>query len=228
MRLVPNDDVIETFSPDGADHPLDIPVLPWRSRCNGAIADAHRPKAAREYLAIGSVIIADEILRRCVPWKGFGDLASKPFRRRMGRNTDPHNFSSANSEYDESEQAFEGQCWDDKKVYRCNSMRMITQERLPALRRRSSSSQHVLRDGRLRDREAQFQQFTMDTWRTPERVFSTHPMDEIPQFAINLWPAAPITGLPTPPGPKPRPVPANYGLRPDNGDRTCDTRKEPA
>src|ERR1039458_10332743 len=134
MRLVPNDDVIETFSPYGADHPLDIPVLPWRSRCNGAIADAHRPKAAREYLAIGSVIIADEILRHCVPWKGFGDLASKPFRRRMGRNTDPQNVSSANSERDECEQAFERQRRDDKEIDGCDAICVIVQECLPALR----------------------------------------------------------------------------------------------
>src|ERR1022692_4450498 len=106
-------------------------------------------------------------------------------------------------------------------------MRVITQERLPALRRRSSSSQQVLRDGRLRDREAQFQKFAMDARRSPKRVFFTHAPDEIAQFAINPGPAARITGLPAPPSSKASPMPANYGLRPDNGDRICDTRKEP-
>src|ERR1700685_3044902 len=99
----PNDDVVETFSPDGADHPLDITVLPWRSRCNRAIADAHRPKAACEYLAIGSVIISNEVLRRCVPWKGLGDLVCKPLRCWVGCDTDPKDLPSADAKHDERE-----------------------------------------------------------------------------------------------------------------------------
>ena len=52
-------------------------------------------------------------------------------------------------------------------------------------------------------------------------------MNEVPQFAIDLGPAAPITGLPAPPGPEARPMPANHGLGADDGDGTCDTREQP-
>src|SRR5580658_1415062 len=64
---------------------------------------------------------------------------------------------------------------------------------------------------RLGDGKAQFQQFPVDAWRTPKRVLFAHAMNEVPQFAIDIGPAAPITGFPAPPGLKARPMPANNG-----------------
>jgi len=105
---------------------------------------------------MGSVIISNEVLRRCVPRKSFGDLVCKPLRRRVGCDTDPKDLPSADAKYKEREQAFESQGRDDQKVHRCNAISVIMQECLPALRRRPSSSKHVLWDSRLRDYEAQF------------------------------------------------------------------------
>src|ERR1700733_15336639 len=67
----------------------------------------------------------------------------------------------------------------------------------------------------------------MDARRPPKRIFHTHLLDKIAQFTIDLGSATQITGLPVPPGPKSRPMPANHSLRADNGDRTCNSRKEP-
>ena len=122
---------------------------------------------------------------------------------------------------------FKSQGRNDQKVRRCNSIGMNAQEGLPTLRRRPSSPKHVLRDCRLVEREAQFQQLAMDTRRTPKRVLFTHTLNKIPQFAIDFGPGALIAGLPAPPGPKIQPVRANYGLRMDDRDRICNTRKEP-
>jgi len=67
----------------------------------------------------------------------------------------------------------------------------------------------------------------VDARRATKRVLITHTMNDIPQFAIDLWPASPITGLPAPPGRKARSMPADYGFRADDGDGTCNTREQP-
>jgi hypothetical protein len=50
----------------------------------------------------------------------------------------------------------------------------------------------------LGDFEPEHQKFTMDPGCAPQRVFSAHPLDQIPQAAIDLWPPYPISGFPTP------------------------------
>ena len=89
---------------------------------------------------------------------------------------------------------FKAQRRNDQKLYRCNAIGVIVQKRLPTLRRRSSAPEHVLCDGRLRDREAKFQKFAMDARRAPKRVFFTHAPYENAQFAIYLGTTARITG----------------------------------
>jgi hypothetical protein len=58
---------------------------------------------------------------------------------------------------EECEQALERQCRDHAEIDRRNGIRMIVQESTPALRRRSSTFDRVLGDGRLRDFEAKFE-----------------------------------------------------------------------
>ena len=77
------------------------------------------------------------------------------------------------------------------------------------------------------DCKAQFQQFAVDARSAPKWVLITHAMNEVPQFAIDLGPAAKITGFPTPPSPETRPVSVNYGIGTDNGDGTGDTWEQP-
>ena len=43
MGLAPHDYVVKTLASDRADCALDISVLPWRSRRDRAVANAHRP-----------------------------------------------------------------------------------------------------------------------------------------------------------------------------------------
>ena len=89
MGLAPHDHVVKTLTSDRADCALDISVLPWRSRRDRAVANAHRPNPPREYLAISAVIVADEKGRGRVPWKGFGDLVGQPLCCRVRCDADP-------------------------------------------------------------------------------------------------------------------------------------------
>jgi hypothetical protein len=48
----------------------------------------------------------------------------------------------------------------DEQIYRSDPVGMIAEERLPPLRRRTSSLGHVFSNARLSDRDAEFQQLT--------------------------------------------------------------------
>jgi hypothetical protein len=53
-------------------------------------------------------------------------------------------------------------------------MRMIAQERLPALGRRSSPARHILGDAGLPNIDAELEQFAMNARRTPQWVGNAH------------------------------------------------------
>jgi hypothetical protein len=61
--------------------------------------------------------------------------------------------------------------------------------------------------------EAQFLNFTVNTWRSPRWVLGRHAFDEISQLLADPWPTASITGMPAPEETKARTVPANYPFR---------------
>jgi hypothetical protein len=64
MHRVHDDQMIDALAANGSDQSLDIRILPRTARSNRSVSDAHCLDAALEYLAIGSVAIANEIARR--------------------------------------------------------------------------------------------------------------------------------------------------------------------
>src|SRR5262249_46216663 len=59
----------------GANQTLHIRILPWRSRRDRSVADAHGSHSRPESMSIGAVIVAYEVGSRCCPGKGLGDLS---------------------------------------------------------------------------------------------------------------------------------------------------------
>src|SRR5258708_38579428 len=96
-------------------------------------------------------------------------------------------------------------------------------EGFPALRRRPTSSHHVLGNGRLRDLNADLEQFTMDTWRAPQRVLATDPSNETFGRKCRSTDQPPL--LPTPEHAKATAMPAKQGLWLEN-DRCVDQGRE--
>jgi len=129
--------MVETFSSDRADNPLDMAILPGRSGRNRTISNAHSMGSAPEDLTIGAVIVANEKAWRRVPREGLGNLPGKPLCCRVGCDPDPKKASSADAKHNEREQALKIQRRDNQKIDRCNSIRLIAKEDFPALRRRS-------------------------------------------------------------------------------------------
>ena len=67
----------------------------------------------------------------------------------------------------------------------------------------------------------------MDPGRAPLRVFLAHPLDEIAQATIDLWPPCPHSGFPAPESFEARAMPAKDGLRLNHLGRTEQARPEP-
>ena len=69
LPLSEHDDMIKAVSSDRADEPLCMSILPWRSRCDRPIPNAHRTKPLDEGIAIDAIPVANNVLRCiCQPY----------------------------------------------------------------------------------------------------------------------------------------------------------------
>ena len=109
-----------------------------------------------------------------------------------------------------------------RPVHGGNVRSMITQEGSPSQTRRPPSFDHVLGDARLRDFKPELEQFAVDTWRTPKRIFDAHPPDQCAQFRVHLRSPSPWARLPTPVPAKAGPMPTHQRLGPDDCENLQD------
>jgi hypothetical protein len=84
---------------------------------------------------------------------------------------------------------------------------------------------HVLGDARLRDLKPELEQFAVDAWRAPKRIFDTHPPDQSAQFRADLRSPSQWARLPPPVAAKAGPVPPHEGLGPDDRENLQDCWK---
>jgi hypothetical protein len=90
------------------------------------------------------------------------------------------------------------------------------QEGPPSLAGRPPPSDHVLGDARLRDLKPELEQFAVNAWRAPKRVFEAHPPDQHTQLGVDLRPPSQWARLPTPVAAKTGPMPPHERLGPDD------------
>ena len=141
------------------------------------IANAKRTNASDEYVAVTSIPIADQITRELLPTTGRRQLVGDPFRRWVCGNAEPEDLSPAVPHNQQSVEQSERDGRNDKQIHRGNAIGMIAQERLPALRRRTSPAHHILGDAGLPNVDAELEQFAMNARRTPQWVCSAHLLD---------------------------------------------------
>lgn len=65
---------------------------------------------------------------------------------------------------------------------------------------------HVLGDARLRDLKSELEQFAVDAWRAPKRIFHSHPPDQRAQLSVDLRSPSLWARLSTPVAAKAGPV----------------------
>ena len=98
----------------------------------------------------------------------------------------------------------------------------FTQEGPPSLAGRPPPFDHVLGDARLRDLKPELEQFAVDAWCPPKRIFDAHPPDQRTQIRLDLRPPSQWERLPTPVAAKAGPVPTLKCLGPDDCENLQD------
>src|SRR6266581_8508040 len=210
--------MVDALASDRSDQPFGEAVLPRRAWGDGLVTDAHGAQSVRDGSAIDAIPIADHVARRLSPRECFGDLACDPVRGRMGCDVDPDEVSAGQPNDDKGIEQVEANARNNEQVHGGDVRRVVTQEGAPSLGWRSTSLDHVLRDARLSDLEAELEQLAMNARRTPQRIFHAHPPDQCAQIPIDLWSASKGTGFPTPVPAKAGPMPTHEGLGPDDRD----------
>jgi len=104
---------------------------------------------------------------------------------------------------------------------------VVTQEGVPSLGRRPTSPDHVLRDARLSDLEAELEQLAVDARRTPQRIFPAHLAYQRAQLWGDFRAAAERAGFPTPVAAEAGPMPTHEGLGTGDRDGLEDRWKPP-
>src|SRR5437588_9528430 len=174
MRLVQDNDVVHTFTPDRSDQPFGKPILPRRGWCGRLVPDAHGAQSAPDDAAIDPVAIADEVVRSLIPGKCFRYLTCNLFGRGISRDVDPDEVSAGEPDDDEGIEQVETDRWNNEQVHGGNVRRVVTQEGPPSLAGRRPSVDHVLGDARLRDLKAALERFAVNALRTPNWILNAH------------------------------------------------------
>src|SRR5229473_2699546 len=120
---------------------------------------------------IDPITVSDHVTGSPVPRKGLGYLMCNPLCCRVGCDADPREVPTIEPHDNEGIEQIEANGRDNKQVHGGNVWSMITQEGSPSLAGWSPSFNHVLGDARLRDFKPELEQFAVDTWRAPKRIF---------------------------------------------------------
>src|ERR1700676_3248788 len=216
MHLAQDNDVVHTFTSDRSYQPFGNAILPRRGWCGRLVPDAHGAQSARDDAAVDPVAIADEVVRSLIPRKCFRYLTCNPFGRGICCDVDPDEVSAAEPDDDEGIEQVEADSRNNEQVDGGNVRRVVTQEGPPSLAGRRPSFDHVLGDARLRDFKPELEQFAVDAWRAPKRIFNAHPADQYAQLRVDLRSPSQWARLPTPVAAKAGPVPTHERLGPDD------------
>src|SRR6266581_5862489 len=174
--------MVDALASDRSDQSFGEAVLPRRAWGDGLVTDAHGAQSVRDGSAIDAISIADHVARRLSPRECFGDLACDPVRGRMGCDVDPDEVSAGQPNDDKGIEQVEANGRNNEQVHGGDVRRVVTQEGAPALGRRSTSLDHVLRDAGLSDLKAKLEQLAMDARRAPQRIVNAHPPDQRAQI----------------------------------------------
>src|SRR5712664_4022502 len=198
VALAEYNSVVKAFPSDRTDQPFSISVLPRGARRRGSIADAYRSQSANKNLTIGPVPVTNEIAGSLFPPTCFRDLICDPFCGWMRCDAKPQNMSSAVPHDQQSIEPAKRDGRHDEHIHRSDPVSVIAEERLPTLRRRVSSPDHVFGHARLSDIDAELEEFSMDPRRSPQRIGNAHLADKLAYLQRNCWPATRHFRFPAP------------------------------
>src|ERR1700731_4707429 len=198
VALAKYNNVVKAFPSDRTDQPFGICVLPRGTRRCWSVADTYRSEPADKDLAIGPVPVANEIAGSLFPPACFRDLICDPFCGWMRCDAKPQNMSPTVPHDQQSIKQAKRDCRHDKQIHRRDAVGMIADKGSPALRRRVSSLDHVFGGAGLSDIDAELEEFSMDSRRSPQRIGNAHLADKPSYFDRNRRSAGARAGFQAP------------------------------
>src|SRR5258708_4787578 len=132
--------------------PINLSAKPFCQGEPGAMGLSRMPIALSRCVgrsAIDLISIPDQVARSLIPRECLRDLACDPFRGRMRCDVDPNKVSARQPDDDEGVEHVEANGWGNEQVHGGDVRCVVTQEGGPALGRRSTSLDHVLRHAGL-------------------------------------------------------------------------------
>src|SRR5262245_43616741 len=198
MPFTDHHDIVETFPSNRPNYPLGIRVLPRRARRNHDFPDAQRLGLTPKSFSIDLVSVSDQILRSLLQAARLEQLPRRPFRGRVLGDIEMHQPAPAVAQHHKHEEHSKGRRGYREEVQGDQILGVILQKRAPRLRRWPSMPEDVLRNRRLRDRQAQLQQLAVDPGCAPERIGAAHPPNQITELRTDHRPTPSASTLPCP------------------------------
>jgi len=143
MALVQHNHMIETFSPDRANHTFDVCPLPRTGWSGPDFFDPHCLHSLREISSINLVLIPQEISWSGIFRKSLNHLLPRPKGGGMGRDVEVNDFPSIVLQDNETKQGSKSNSRNGEEVDRGDLSGVILQKRLPGLRGRLQTSYSV-------------------------------------------------------------------------------------
>ena len=83
MLFIENDNVVKAVSPDWADKPFAIGILPWNLKSSFYFFYSRPTDSIREHSAVDPIVVPYEILWCTIPWECLYDLLRCPRSSRV-------------------------------------------------------------------------------------------------------------------------------------------------
>jgi hypothetical protein len=217
VAFSPDDNAVEAVPAQCAYRALSECVGPGTSRWGYQCAGTQATGSASEVVAVDGVPVVDKKARH-LPAGGDGldQALGGPSGGGMLGDADVDNPTVAQRQDDEDVQNTESRRHEDKEVARPSLVKMVPDERGPALPATAAqSSRSVLGDGPGVDLVPELRQLTCDAIFSPRRVVAPHAPDEDPAIDVEGRAArrTPMARIPAPEQPPTRAVPGDKGLR---------------
>ena len=144
MNFVQYDQVIQTFSTDGADESFSVGILPGRSWRSGDFVDSHAFDAVLEVVAVDAVAIAREKTWCFLVREGVDDLLRSPLGIGIRCYVKMNDSSPIVPKHNENVQHPKRSLRHGQEIAGDDVRNVIVEESSPGLRRRLTDANHVL------------------------------------------------------------------------------------
>lgn len=126
--LLPQDqDMVEALASDRSDQSFSMAVLPWRSRSDGPISNAHGWQPTCDDGTVGAVAVTDQEAGCLILRKGFGDLPGDPLCGRVRCHVGPDESAPLQGENHQSIKKSEADSGNDEEINRRDVPSVIAQ-----------------------------------------------------------------------------------------------------